>query len=157
MKRIGIYLMLLAAALLAPVERADVAQLRPVEVVCVWRTETGITLQTDTMDIGQGSSVAAALEDLRATTPAIVYLDTADYLLIGDGAMEEAKALRQVLKSTVRLCAAHQEVPLEEVSQYLKVHGELPGFSQWESGAELPVLTVENERLKISKKSEISA
>jgi len=157
MKRIVIYVLLLAAALLAPAEKADVAQLRPVEVVCVLRMEDTVLLQTDTDDLGQGPDAARALEDLKRTSPAWIYLDTADFLLIGEGAEQDAEALRRVLKPAVQVCYVQDAPPMEEVSKYLRVHGDLPKFSQWETGAELPVLTVENERLKLLKKSEIEA
>ena len=157
MKTLILYALILAGALLAPVEKADVAKLRPVEVLYIRKDGDAVILKTDTDDVGIGTDVTAALEDMKQTSPAIIYLDTAEYLLIGPGAQEDARALEETLKRDVELCLAEQEPDLELAADYLPAHGKLPRFSDWDLGEELPVLTVQNDRIKISEKDEKSA
>jgi len=150
MKTIICYFAILAAALAMPAERADVAQLRPIEVIYIYKDADMVILKTDTDDVGIGTNVETALEDMKLTSPAVIYLDTAQYLLIGEGAQEEAKQLKGILKNTVQLCIATTDIDMKEAAQYLPVHGDLPEFRDWEAGEELPVLTLQNDRIKIS-------
>ena len=145
-----LYVCILSATLLAPVKKADVEQLRPIEVIYIYKDADAVMLKTDTDDIGIGTDVGAALQDMKLTSPARIYLDTAEYLLIGEGAQEEAMQLKGILKNSVQLCAAGAELELKEVAKYLPVHSGLPYFRDWEAGEELPVLRIQNDRIKIS-------
>ena len=153
MKRLLLYALILAVMLMIPVEYADIAQLRPIEVIAIYKKGSAVVLQTDTEDIGQGNSVEAALANMRSSTPAIIYLDTAEFLLIGESAEEEVEALRGELKASVKLCGVDESVDLKNAAQYLSVHGMLPKLRDWHIGNELPVLHSDNDRLKISEYS----
>ena len=150
MKRILFYIAALAALTMAPVEGSDIGSLHPVEVVQIYREEDEVFIKTDTGDWGKGSDGFAALENLKDTTPGTVYLDTAEYLLIGEGAEDIAEQLRPVLKKSVRVCGAENEVDLQEAAVFLPVHGNLPKLKGWKSGEELLKLTVVEKRLKLS-------
>ena len=150
MKTAMIYIVILATALLSPVQKTDVAQLRPIEVVYVCKDADAVILKTDTEDVGIGVDVISALEDMKRTSPAVIYLDTARYLVIGTGAQEDAKELQGILKGSVELCMAEGEPDLELVADYLPAHGKMPRFSEWNEGENLPVLRIENDRIKIS-------
>ena len=139
MKRLPIYIAILALTLLAPLERMDVAQLEPVEVVFLTKEGDTVFLATDTKASGQGTDVAAALADLKQTAAGVVYLDTAEYLLVSEDAAGEINALRGSLKGSVRLCLG-QDVQVEEVAEYLEVHGTLPKLRDWKAGDPLPIL-----------------
>ena len=156
MKTLILYTLILAAAMAAPLEKADVAKLRPIEVIYICKDADAVILKTDTDDVGIGTDVASALEDMKQTSPAVIYLDTAEYLVIGTGAQEDAKALEGVLKGSVEVCLAEQEPDLQMVADYLPAHGKMPRFSDWDAGEELPILTIQNDRIKISKKDEKS-
>ncbi len=147
MKRLILYGILLAGALLAPVQRLDVADLRPVQVIALYKEEKQVIIKTDTGDLGRGEDAPAALQNMRDTSPAVIYLDTAQYLLIGENTEEEVEKLRPVLKASVQLCAA-EPVPMEEVGAFLHVHGKLPRLESWKAGDPLPVLGAQNNRLK---------
>ena len=157
MKSILCYCAILIAAFAMPVERADVAQLRPIEVIYIYKDADAVVLKTDTEDVGIGTDVETALQDMKLTSPARIYLDTAEYLLIGEGAQEDAMQLKGILKNSVQLCVAGAELELKEVAKYLPVHSDLPDFQDWEAGEKLPVLELKNDRIKISKKDEKSA
>ena len=140
MKRILLYIVLLTLTILVPVERADVGKLRPIETVAVCKENDQIILQTDTEDIGIGTSVVEALQNMKDTASGIIYLDTARYLLIGEGAENAAEELRQVLKDRVGLCLVSGAVKPLDATKYLRVHGNLPQMRSWKPGQNLPVL-----------------
>lgn len=143
-------MLILGAVLLLPVERMDVSQLRPIEVIAVYKEDGAVILETDTEDVGRGADALAALEDMKQTSAAVIYLDTAEYLLISQDAAEEAEKLRDTLKESVQLCVAQQKIDLQEAAKYLPVHGELPKLRNWKPGQILPIIWLENERIKMS-------
>lgn len=151
MKRLPLYILLIALTFAAPVERVDVGKLRPVEVVMLYKENGYVILQTDTQDRGIGDNVIQALEDMYETAPAVIYLDTAEFLLIDRDAQEEAECLRHTLKGSVKVCLTEGKTDAKDAAKYLAVHHELPRFKQWRSGDNIPVLTNE----KIIEKSRI--
>ena len=153
MKRIVIYIITLGLLTLAPVKSADIGTLRPVEVVMVYRQEDTIVLATDTGDAGQGADALTALENLKATTPGTIYLDTAEYLLLAEGAEDAAEQLKPVLKKSVRVCMADPATDLKAAAKYLPVHGDLPRLKNWKTGDELPRLRAAGKRLLLTGKS----
>ena len=113
--------MLAALALAVPVRRADVGKLRPVEVIAVGGSEGHCIIRTDTGDRGVGATLEEAAANLRDTAPGLIYLDTAEYLLLENNPGETSD-LERILKSHVRVCAAQGEILLEGIGQYLDVH-----------------------------------
>ena len=156
MKRLLLYALMIGVVWAVPTEKADVAKLRPVEVIAIYKSGDEVLLMTDTEDAGAGRTAAEALKNMRSTSPAIIYLDTAEYLLVEAAAAGEAEALRKELKETVRLCGVAGQIDLKDAAQYLPVHGDLPSLRSWKAGDFLPVLHEENDRLKISQNSEKS-
>jgi len=154
MKRILLYIALAAAALLVPVERADVGKLRPIETVSVYRENDWVVLRTDTDDVGIGATAMQALQNMKDSASGIIYLDTAEYLLIEKEAEDDAEELRQALKEKVQLCIASKEIKPSDATKYLSAHGELPRMRNWKKGRELPVLMQYGNRLIILKKVE---
>lgn len=154
MKRILLYVAVLAAVLWIPVDGSDVGKLQPVQLVSLYKDGEMVVIETDTQDRGVGATVDAAFENLEKTTPAIIYLDTADYLLVSQDALEHVPELDRYLKSNVWICL--EESPLDPVaaSKYLRAQEGLPRLKQWQAGAELPVLRQFEKRLILSKKSE---
>lgn len=120
--RILLYIIILAALFFAPVDRLDIAKLEPVEAVAVYMEDGLITLKTDGEDTGRGTTAQEALTDLKENALAVIYLDTADYLLIGDGAEEAAKDLRQFLRESVQT-GKYNGGNVKEEAKYLDVHG----------------------------------
>lgn len=126
----------------------DVAKLRPVEVIAVYQSGDGVIMVTDTNDVGTGVDAVTALENMRRTSPAVIYLDTAEYLIIGPGAEGEVEKIHRELKGSVKLCRFKGNIDLKQVGQYLSVHGNLPYLKQWETGTKLPTITTERNRIK---------
>ena len=149
MKRIVVYVLILLVVLLIPVERTDVGKLRPVQSVQIYELHSMIVIETDTGDRGVGESAVAALDDLKRTTPAVIYLDTAEYLLLGDGMEDAVESIREYLKESVELYYYRGEPELELVSQYLEIHGSAPRLKMWKKGQQLPVLDCREKHIKI--------
>ena len=151
MKRILIYIGILAAVLLVPLERTDVGKLRPVQTVAVYREEDLYTIATDTGDKGSGKTVADALKDLKQTTPAVIYLDTAQFLLAGKNTEEAVEQLRPCFRKSVEVYSFRGEADLKLVSEYLMVHGSGPKLKQWNLGEKLPVLVCSGQQIMRAK------
>ena len=156
MKRVLLYIGILALLLAAPVESADIGKLRPVQVVSVYKENNWVVMHTDTEDKGYGSTAKQALQNLKDTSNGIIYLDTADYLLVTKDTIDAAEELRKDLKDSVQLCMTAKQVDLVEVSQYLSIRGDLPKLKDWSEGEELPVLSSFGDSLIFLKKVEKS-
>ena len=130
MRRI-LYVLILAALFFVPLERVDVAELLPIKGVAMYMEGETVVLETDTEHVGKGSSVAEALADLKKTTPAVVYLDTAEFLLVSESATYRISELRSILKPTVKVCVCDAAGRVGETIDYLSVHGKLPKLRDW--------------------------
>ena len=157
MKRLMIYLGLLALLFAAPVESADIGKLLPVQVISIRKENGWVVLETDTEDVGMGGTAVQALQNLKDTASGIIYLDTAEYLLLEKDTQEDAEALRSELKPSVRLCMCNKPIDLAEAAKYLRVHGNLPKMKEWKVDTELPLLSTFGDSLIFLKKVENSA
>ena len=150
MKRIVVYILSLAAAMMVPLEGTDVGKLQPVELVQIYKEGDLVVIVTDTGDSGQGHGVEAAFEDLEETTAGIIFLDTADYLLVSESAIGEVPALQNYLKSDVRVCKAEKGIDLVQAAEFLKVHPPRVKLKEPDSVRNAQTLTQENDRVKLS-------
>lgn len=131
----------LALLLLSPAgsSGADISLLEPVAAVQVLSTRDGVRVLTDTGAKGYGSTLSQALENLHSSTPAQIFLDTAQYLLVDDGAY--LPELYSVLRPACRVCLIKEQADLELAAQYLRLHGPKVTLLQYRAGAaELPIL-----------------
>lgn len=147
MKRLLLYSLILAAVFAVPVERSDVGKLQPVETVAVYYNVDHFVIKTDTGAVGRGGNLEEAFASLIETTPADIYLDTADYLLLDATAETKIDELRSVLKDSVRLYRFTGDPDLEKVSKYLSVHGGGTKMKNWENGVVLQVLQCKEEQM----------
>lgn len=157
MKRILLYIVILGAMLFTPVEASDVGKLLPVQVVAVYSEKGHYIMRTDTQDMGVGETVEQALENMKDTAPGIIYLDTAEFLLLEEQTLQAAEELRPMLRDSVRLCLVEGKIDPGETALFLSAHGQLPQLKTWKPGADLPVLTMREKRLIFSKKTENNA
>ena len=157
MKRIIAYIGILAALLAAPVEPMKIGELIPVQVVSVQKEKGWTVIETDSGNRGIGGDAQKALKNLKDTAKGKIYLDTAEYLLIGKNAEEAVEMLRGDLKKTVKLCAAAKTLDPGETVEFLDVHGELPKLKNWKKEMELPVLSTFGDALIFLKKVENNA
>ena len=121
----------------------DVGSLQPVEIIAIYNKENYVWVETDTNDWGRGASLEEALADLRETAPAVIYLDTAEYLLVEQGQQQYIETIKSYLKGSVRVCYTQEDMDLKDAVSYLRAHGDFPSIRHWETGMKLPVLTSE--------------
>ena len=119
--RVIIYIVILILSLLAPVTRLDISKLEPVEAVAITVQDNTIHLETDTGSEGVGKSVPEAVASLKQNAPMVIYLDTARYLLVGQGADAYASELKQNLKKDV-ITALYSGGEVAEEAAYLAAH-----------------------------------
>lgn len=118
-----LYLLIIGLSFFAPVTKLDIANLSPVEAVAVYIEQGDVHLKTDEGDIGSGADAIAALQDLKESACSIIYLDTARYLLIGEGAEEAATSLRQHLSSSVKT-GKYAGGSVKDEAKYLSIHAD---------------------------------
>ena len=122
MKRIVMYILLLGAALAVPVCGVDVGELLPVEVVQVYREGDYHVIATDVEAVGAGETIEDAIINLKESAAGMIYLDTANFLLIDESSKENVQELKDYLKPSVRVCIAGCEIEPEKVARFLRVH-----------------------------------
>lgn len=147
MKRILFYILLLSATVVMPQKGTDVGKLIPIEVVQLDREGESVVLSTDVGTTGFGTTVEAAAENMHATTAGIVFLDTADFLLVTESARQDVETMKEYLKPSVRLCTLDEAVDLKEAASFLGVHKPQHCLREWEDGLETELITKENGRL----------
>jgi len=118
---------------LAPVERLDVAKLEPVQTVAIYTDGGEVVLETDTQNMGRGADAKEALQDLEDNTPGVIYLDTAQYLLVTENAARYAEQLRGDLKPSVYVSMWDGKGEISNAARYLSVHGKLTKFRDWKT------------------------
>ena len=121
---------ILGLCFLAPVKRLDVAKLQPVETVAVYLQGSCVVLETDWGEKGEGATALEALQSLRDNAHSVIYLDTAQYLLVGVGAQQQVEQLRPHLKERVKV-GSYNGGDVAEETKYWKIHGSLPPLSHW--------------------------
>ena len=147
MKKILLYILLLGAALILPVEGTDVGKLLPVELVQLDKMGDTVVISTDAGATGTGETVKAAIRDMEKTAAGIVFLDTADYLLVTESAMEEVESIKEHLKPSVRVCIQHVEMNLKDAAAYLSVHRPEHQLRSCQDPQSLQILTEESGKV----------
>jgi len=138
MKRLFIYIVIIGLSFAAPVKKADVARLSPVEAVAVAKENSVICITTDTGEYGQGETVKEALNDMKQNSTSLVYLDTAKYLLITEEAKGQINQLKEEMRGSVKLCIWDGETDVKDAVKYLTIHGNMPRLSQCSPQTDLP-------------------
>lgn len=119
--RILLYIVILAVAFSLPVKRLDIAKLEPVEAVAIYEENGRILLKTDQGSTGWGMTVQEALQNLKDTASSIIYLDTADYLLVGENCERAAQQLRKYLRENIQT-GLYRGTDVQEEARFLDVH-----------------------------------
>lgn len=129
--RWSLYIIILLMLFVAPLERLDVAKLLPVQAVAVYTEGDAVVLETDTENKGKGASIADALADLKENTPAVVYLDTAEFLMVSESAVSQVEEMKNYFKPTVKVCVCDAAGKVKDTAKYLDVHRKLPKLKDW--------------------------
>lgn len=143
MKRILIYCVIVAGVLTIPVRRLDVGDLIPVQTVWLYRENDRIVLETDTKDKGTGTTLEEALENLEENCIGIIYLDTAEFLLVSENAVDQLMPIKAFLKGSVKVCRWDQSAGVEEAGKYMAAHKIGLPLRQCREDKEPPILKIE--------------
>lgn len=130
MKKV-LYAAILIALLFAPVNRVEAGKLLPVRAVAVYTSDGQIVLETDAEYKGQGQNLEEAMNQLIINTPAIVYLDTAEYLLVSKDAEKWIPQLERYFKPSVKVCVCDAEGNVADAAEYVDVHREITKLRRW--------------------------
>ena len=153
MKRIILYCVILGAVLAVPVEKLDVGKLEPVQAVWMHRQDDQIVLETDTDDWGFGTTADAALADLEEHCPGIIYLDTAQFLLVSENAANQIPMLRQHLKDSVLLSSWDGQGQLSDAVKYMASHETGIKLKKWKQDVKIPLLRLQKTKIKNVEKN----
>lgn len=141
MKRIVIYCAIMVLLYCLPVTGQDVADLEPIQAVWLTYAEDQLQLITDTGDIGTGVTVEEALADMQNKSLGIVYLDTAQYLLVSEKAENAIMQIKPYLKGKVKVCMWEGE-QVENAAKYMQAHKIGIQLRKWEPNVKLPKLPI---------------
>ncbi len=138
---------------LSPVEKTDVGELKPVELLYICYTdENKVQVKTDTEDWGIGDTLDAALSDLKATASGNIFLDTADYLVIHRNAVTLLPQLWRILRPATQVCMGTEAQG--ETAAFLSAHKPGVTLNDVRSGRQaLPVLRRAEERYRLEFES----
>ena len=137
--RILAYVVILVLLFFAPLERLDVAKLEPVQTVAISMVDGQVVIQTDTKNKGQAENIQAAIDDLEKNTPGVIYLDTAEYLLVTEEVFSYTNAIEPYLRPTVKVCLWDGRGQVEEAAKFLGIRNDLPSIRQWNTDKGCPV------------------
>ena len=118
-----LYIVILVAVLFVPVTRLDIAKLEPVEAVAVYLEDGLVKLRTDGGSVGVGETAIEALRDLKEKALSDIYLDTAQFLLVGENAERAAAQLKQYLRDNIRI-GSYSGGDVKTEARYFSVHRE---------------------------------
>ena len=138
MKRILLYVLVLAAVCIVPVERLNVGDLEPIQAVAVSMENGKILLETDTDDRGTGSTVHEALDDMKRKSLGIIYLDTAQFLLVTQETRDMIGMIKPHLKDSVRVCLWGREGTVQEAAKYMQSHKTGVRLDRWIQDSKIP-------------------
>lgn len=137
---------------MVPSERCDLGKLQPVETISIYMENGQTVVEVDTGAIGKGETLTAALEDMKQSTSGVIYLDTADYVLVRRETEGLIPEIREYLKGAAKICRAHGSVKVEEAASYLSVHRPDATLKNWKAGDILPFLRVSDGRVYLDEK-----
>lgn len=148
MKRIILYCLILIGVTMIPLERTDISSLEPIQAVWMHKEEQTLTLRTDTDDTGTGKTVEEALAEMKYHSSGIVYLDTAEFLLVSPAAKEHIAEMKPILKGSVKVCLWEGEGELSEAAAYMQAHKTGCRLDKWEPQVKLPKMPVQTGEKK---------
>lgn len=153
MRKWALYLIILiavAAMDLSVFYGTDVGKLLPVEVVRLSKENGQVVLETDTDNLGVGTDLDAAIENLKATTSGNVFLETADYLIVAPGCTDLLADLKAHLRPSCGICMETGTADLEDAAKFLDAHEPQLTLQDWYSGIlEMPTLIVRGEQMEL--------
>ena len=122
MSRWWIYLALLTGAFLIPKQPVELGKLIPVELILIEKQMGEYWIHTDTGNGGTGLDVQSAIRELQETASGDLFLDTARFLVVTEGAADAVGEISAQLKPKTYLCMADEGIDPEQAAEYLRTH-----------------------------------
>ncbi len=119
--KIALYCIIIALVIMAPVTKQDIGDLEPIQAVWLYTQDGDVVLQTDTGDYGAGTTVETAVKDMKENSEGIVYLDTAQFLLVSEQATDRLEDIVAYLKNTVKICLWNGN-QVSSAARYMQAH-----------------------------------
>lgn len=151
MKKWIVMLLALLAFTILPSSGTELGELRPVSLLVIRTQGNNIQLLTDTLDLGTGETLDAALQNLEDTTPGHLFLDTVENLILTKEAKFLIPQLKQLLRPGVTVCAAKSELNPETAPEYLNSHTPRYRLSDVDESTPLQMLNYSEERYFLEK------
>ena len=151
MKKWIVMLLALLAFTVLPSSGTELGELRPVSLLVIRTQGNNIQLLTDTLDLGTGETLDAALQNLEDTTPGHLFLDTVENLILTKEAKFLIPQLKQLLRPGVTVCAAKSELNPETAPEYLNSHTPRYRLSDVDDSTPLQMLNYSEERYFLEK------
>lgn len=140
MKRIMLYIIVLLLALCIPVDRTDISNLEPIQAVWINKENGNYIITTDTEDVGTGESIQRAIAEMKSKSEKIIYLDTAQYLLVNENCTVVINEISNDLKGKVRVGIWNGEGELARAARYMQTRRIGIKLKKYLTGSELPVI-----------------
>ena len=136
------------ALFLLPRRGTEVGKLLPVETLLIEKQAGQYRVSADTGSAGRGDSLEKAVDALRAEAPGILFLDTADYVLLTGEAEDCMEKLPDYVRPGTRVYKLEGTAELSEIGPFLKTHGpDAQLYRLQKRELQLPKLTAEGEKL----------
>ena len=136
---------------LSPFAGTDIAKLSPVEAVWLEGNDDYVHIETDSKDVGVGKTILEALDNMKLTASGMVFLDTADYVIVKRGSETLLSQVTDILRPSCGVCVADSMPDLAEVAEYLGVHEPTAKLKNV-ANAELPYLIEREGRMVLVEK-----
>ena len=141
MKRIIIYCILLVLATMIPINRIDISNLEPIQAIWMYEKDGMLCIKTDTADEGGGDTVQQALEEMKKHSEGIIYLDTAEYLLVSETAENQIVKIKKYLNKNVKVARWEGEGEIKAAAKYMTSHKMGIKLNKWNSDIKLPIVS----------------
>ena len=149
MKRWLLYVAVLIVLGTSSSQGADIGKLTPVEVVWLAEEDGQVFLECDTGDAGRGETFQDALKDMKAAALGVIFLETADYLIVEQGREALLEQAYDLLRPSCKICVAQSKPDLQKAAMFLNAHEPQATLRQYRmEKRELPALWEEEGRLE---------
>ncbi len=132
--------------LLLPQRGTDVGELLPAEILLIEKDAGRYVITTDTGHSARGDSLETAMDALRDTAPGVIFLDTADYVLLTGETLDCLDVLPNFVRPGTKVYAAEGAADPEELGAFLRAQGpDAPLYRALNEAKMVPKLNLEGD------------
>lgn len=150
MKRLALAALALLAFSALPSQGSDIGNLQPVGLLYIYWKDGMICTQTDAGDYGQGGDLQSALQDMEASSPKEIFLETTEELIVTESVQALLPQLQRILRPGTQVYLGSAELNPETAYEYLSAKKEGVLLKDWQKGTHLPILRFAEGRFRIA-------